>query len=343
MKKKILLLIAGFLLIIILFVGWKIFGPAVSISNGEYFYVRTGETISDVKQHLVEQHYIKGRSWYGLSSNLLKFKIAKAGRYKLKKGMSLFRLIKMLKNGSQSPVNFVITKLRTKEDLARKAGHSFEFDSLAMIQFLNNNDSLENYGLDSNTAMAAAMPYTYTLNWNTSPGKLFQKFNTAYKIFWTKEREQKATALNLKPTEICTIASIVEEETLKPEDKPLIASVYINRLQKNMPLQADPTVKFALRDFALKRILNVHLQKESPYNTYLHTGLPPGPICTPSLATIDAVLNAPQTDYIYFVANSNFDGSSVFTTNLADHQKYAKEYQKALNQRIDSLKKLNGK
>ena len=110
-----------------------------------------------------------------------------------------------------------------------------------------------------------------------------------------------------------------------------------------MPLQADPTVKFALKDFGLKRILNVHLQKDSPYNTYLHTGLPPGPICTPSLASIDAVLNAPQTDYIYFVANSNFDGSSVFTTNLADHQKYAKEYQKALNQRIDSLKKLNGK
>jgi len=189
--------------------------------------------------------------------------------------------------------------------------------------------------------MAIIMPFTYSSKWNSTPEKIFQQFNTAYISFWTKERKTKADSIHLTPVDVIILASIVEEETNNKDDKFNIASTYLNRLKKGMPLQADPTIKFALKDFSLKRILTAHLSFNSPYNTYVHTGLPPGPICTPAPETIDAVLNAPKTDYLYFVASSKFDGSSVFTTNFNDHLKYARLYQDELTRRMDSVKKAN--
>jgi UPF0755 protein len=217
--------------------------------------------------------------------------------------------------------------------LADKIGSAFECDSLQMISFLNNNDSLISYGLDSNTAMSAVMPLTYDVKWNTTPGKLFQQFYTAYKTFWTPERKQKAEKLGLTPIGVSTLASIIDEETNSAIDRPKIASVYLNRISLGMPLQADPTLKFALKNFGLKRLLNEHKEVVSPYNTYSNKGLPPGPICTPQIETIDAVLDSPKTDYLYFVANSDFSGNSIFTTNLTDHMKYARLYQQELNKR----------
>lgn len=247
--------------------------------------------------------------------------------------MSLTNLVRLLKNGQQTPVTFVVTKIRTKEVLADRIGSAFECDSLQMISFLNNNDSLVGYDLDSNTAMSAIMPLTYDIKWNTTPGKLFQQFYTAYKTFWTPERKQKAEKLGLTPIGVSTLASIIDEETNSPIDRPKIASVYLNRIKLGMPLQADPTLKFALKNFGLKRLLNEHKEVVSPYNTYSNKGLPPGPICTPQIATIDAVLDSPKTDYLYFVANSDFSGNSIFTTNLTDHMKYARLYQQELNKR----------
>jgi UPF0755 protein len=202
-----------------------------------------------------------------------------------------------------------------------------------MIRFLNNGDSLKTYALDTNTVMAAAMPLTYEIKWNTTPEKIFQQFYTAYKNFWTAERKQKAEQLHLTPMEVSTLASIIDEETNSSEDRPNIASVYLNRIAKGIPFQADPTVKFALKDFALRRVREKHLQFVSPYNTYMNKGLPPGPICTPSLETIDAVLDSPKTDYLFFVANSDFSGTHVFTANYEDHIKYARLYQQELNKR----------
>ncbi len=343
MKRKIIAGIAGIILFIIGFTAWKFFGPAVSTSSGEFFYIKTGSTFHTVEQDLLNKKYISNSGWFVLASKVLRYNTIKPGRYKLKKQMSLFSLVKMLRSGGQSQVNLVITKLRTKEDFARKAGAMFECDSLQLIGFLTNLDSLGKYGLDSNTVTAAMMPYTYSINWNTTPGKIFQKLFTAYQIFWTPERKKKAEEHQLTPVQVSTLASIVEEETLNKNDKLNIASVYINRIRIGMPLQADPTVKYALRDFGLRRILTGHLKIVSPYNTYLNRGLPPGPICTPGLETIDAVLDSPKTEYLYFVASSNFDGSSVFTTNLADHSKYARAYQKALNMRLDSSKRNNPK
>jgi UPF0755 protein len=341
MKKKIIATIILLFLIAAGFTGWKFFGPATSASGEEFFYIKTGSTYAKVKEELIGKRYIKSGQWFDLASKLLRYKTIKPGRYKIIKGMSLVKLIRMLRAGNQSQMNFVITKIRTREDFARKAGSAFEFDSLQMINFLNNMDSLRNYGLDTNTVTAAMMPYTYTLNWNNTPEEVFQKLYSAFKNFWTAERKVKADSLHLSPIEISTLASIVEEETLKKSDKPIIAGVYLNRIRVGMPLQADPTIKFAMKDFKLKRILGIHLKTVSPYNTYLNRGIPPGPICTPAVETIDAVLGAPSTDYLYFVASSKFDGSSVFTTNLTDHLKYAREYQQELTRRMDSAKRVN--
>ncbi|NOT51155.1 MAG: endolytic transglycosylase MltG [Chitinophagaceae bacterium] len=339
MKKKII----GFIILLLLtaggFVAWKIFGSSVSTPGGEFFYIKTGSTYADVKQELVSKKYIRNSTWFDWTSKILRYKKIKPGRYKITKGMSLWKLVRMFRAGDQSQLNFVITKIRTREDFARKTGSLFEFDSLQMISFLNNIDSLKNYGLDTNTVTAAILPLTYTLNWNSTPEKVFENCFLAYKKFWNKERLTKADSLHLDRIEVTTIASIVEEETLKKTDKPLIASVYLNRIRIGMPLQADPTVKFAMKDFALKRIRGTHLKFESPYNTYLNRGIPPGPICTPSAESIDAVLNAPKTEYIFFVASSKFDGSSVFTTNLSDHSNYARLYQQELTRRMDSSAK----
>jgi UPF0755 protein len=285
----------------------------------------------------VNQRYISSAWWFDKTARLFGFSAdrVKAGRYKINKGMSLFQLVRMLKNGRQTPVNLVITKLRTKEDFARKTGSLFECDSMQMMAFLDNPDSLDRYGLDTNTVMTAILPDTYTYFWNTTPSRIFKKIYENSQLFWNEERSEKAANHGLTPAQAYILASIVEEETNDKNDKPLIASVYLNRLSRGMLLQADPTIKFALRNFTLKRIYQKYLSVESPYNTYRNKGLPPGPICTPSRQTIEAVLDSPGTDYLYFVAKSDLSGKHVFTSNYNDHLKYAKEYQQLLN-KLDS-------
>jgi UPF0755 protein len=317
--------------------------PAVKLADPDkpFLYVHSGETFEELKSDL-EQHYLKGKG-FGIASKILRFKNPRPGRYKLKNRMNFFSLVRMLRNGQQSESKIVIIKERTRQAFAGKFGkgrrYDTEFDSTAMIDFLSNKDTLDNYGLDTNTVMSVVMPYTYDTKWNTTPTRVFRQFYLAYQKFWNEERKTKAGSLNLTPTEVITLASIVEEETNNKEDKYKIASTYINRLKIGMRLQADPTIKYAWKNFALKRITGSYLAINSPYNTYSNAGLPPGPICTPSVETIDAVLDAPNSDYLYFVASDKFDGSSIFTSNLADHQKYAKLYQKELTRRMDSVKK----
>lgn len=342
MKKKIILGSIVLIAAIAGFIGYKLFSAAVTNKQDSYFYISTGEDVSTVKENLVNQKFINGNN-FNLVSKLLKYKKAKPGRYKLKDGMSLFKLIKMLRGGNQVEIKMVINKERTKELFAGKIGKGKKFDvecdSLQMINFLNNNDSIKKYGVDSNTVMSIVMPYTYNLKWNSTPDKIFQQFYKAYQTFWTAERKIKADSLHLSPLQIISLASIVEEETNKKADKYNIASTYLNRIRVGMKLQADPTVKFAMKNFALKRILGVHLKTDSPYNTYMYAGIPPGPICTPTAESIDAVLEAPATDYLFFVASHKFDGTSVFTTNLSDHGKYARLYQQELTRRMDSSSK----
>ena len=332
MKKK---LIFWILLILFLtggYVAWQVFGPTVSEPESKYFYIKTGSVYSDVRQSLIDQKIIGNTFFFDLVSKQLKYpKRVKAGRYQVKKGTSILSLLRMLRSGNQSPVNLVINKLRLKEDMAQKIAANFECDSASVMQVLTDAETLRKYDVDNNTLLSIVIPNTYSIYWNTPAEKIIDKLYTEKVKFWNEERLAKAKTLNLTPGQVYTMASIVEEETNKEDDKGKIASVYMNRIATGMRLQADPTVKFALKNFSLTRILHGHLAYQSPFNTYQNTGLPPGPICTPSVKTIDAVLNAPQTSYIYFVAKPDFKGYSNFASTYQEHLVFAKAYQQALD------------
>lgn len=337
--KKIFLIFLVLVIIIGAYAGWQLIGPTVKQPEEKYFYIKTGSTYASVKDDLINQKIVANPFWFDNLAHYRDYKNnVKAGRYEIKKGMSIYELITMLRNGNQAPVNLVITKIRTIDGFVNRTEDKFEFDSAAMYSYITNPDTLQKYELDTNTVIAAIMPNTYTYFWNTTPDKVFRKLYTEYERFWNDERRSKAKALGFSPVEITTLASIVDEETNYEPERGNIASVYINRINSNMPLQADPTVKFALKDFSLRRIFQKHTKFPSPYNTYVVRGLPPGPICTPQPETIDAVLNAPKTEYLYFVAKSDFSGAHVFTTNYQDHLKYAREFQQALN-RQESIRK----
>ena len=331
--KKTVRIIVLLLLLTSTFVGWRLFGVNTNFTESKKsFYIKTGNSFNDVMEGLTTEDILKNPGTFKMVAKQLGYdQKVKAGKYVIEKGESIYTIIRKLRSGRQTPVRLVINKLRTKEDLAKKIGSNFECDSATFLNLLNNPDSLKKYGLDTNIVMTAIIPNTYNILWNTSARGIFKKLYDAQEIFWNEERRKKATGLNLTPAQAYTLASIVEEETNKDSDKGKIASVYLNRLETGMRLAADPTVKFAMRNFGLKRIYFKHLQFQSPYNTYQNSGLPPGPICTPSSKTIDAVLNAPSTSYLFFVAKPDLNGYSNFASNYTEHMKYAKEYQRALD------------
>lgn len=333
MKKKILVIIIGTLLLLAGIAAWMLLGPAVKVNKQSYLYIKTGASIEDVQNELKKNNFLSSATRFKMAAKLVGYKNIKPGKYKLVDGMSVVSLVRMLNNGKQWPVSFVVTKFRTKEILAKRISAAFECDSADVMNFLNSPDSLKPFDLDTNTVMAAVMPLTYEIKWNTTPGRIFRNFYTSWKAFWTDERKQKAEKHGLTPIEASTVASIVDEETNAASDKPNMASVYLNRKTQGWPLQADPTLKFAIKNFELKRIYDYHKKTVSPYNTYMFKGLPPGPICTPALETIDAVLDSPKTDYMFFVANSDFSGTHIFTSNLDDHNKYARLFQKEQDRR----------
>jgi UPF0755 protein len=324
------------ILVIILIIGavgaYLIWGP--NSSRDKYLYIKTGATYADVIHQLDSGGYIREMNSFKLLAEQANYPAkVKPGKYKISSGMSNYNIVRMLRNGSQEPVKLVINKLRTKQDFVRFVSTQLEADSASMWALLRDTAFLAEYNLDTNTALSAIMPDTYEFYWNTTAEKVFRKIAKKYTKFWNDERTAKAKAKGLSPADVMNMASIVDEETNKLADKPLIASVYLNRIKKGIPLQADPTVKFAIGDFSIKRVTGVHLKYQSPYNTYINRGLPPGLICTPSESGINAVLDAPQTDYIYFCATPALDGSSVFTASYEEHLKNAAAYAAELNRR----------
>lgn len=341
--KKIGLLLFLAILVFGIFAVWRIFGSNTAFDEKKKekaIYIRQGTNFVELQVNLDTNGVVTNTRTFALVAKLLKYpENIKPGRYVIKEGASIYSILKQLKSGNQTPVNLVINKLRTKEDLARKIAANFDSDSLSIIRFLYDADSLKKYNLDTNTVMTAIIPNTYSLLWTTDFPKLFKRLVSEKDKFWTTERKEKAKNLGLTPEQVYSMASIVEEETNMADDKGKIASVYLNRIDLGMPLQADPTVKYAMRDFGLKRIYQKHLSVQSPYNTYINRGLPPGPICTPSQKTIDAVLNAPATNYIYFVAKPDFRGYSNFASTYQEHLQFAKAYQLALD---TLMRKRNG-
>ena len=321
-----------------LFLAWLVFGSNTKFEEDKKnFYIATGSSYQSVVENLDKEGIIKNKKIFLWLASYVEYndKTVKAGKYLIDKNSSVVTVLRMLKNGRQAPVKFVINKIRTAENFAQKLSAAFECDSASVISFLNSNDSLAPLGLNSNTAMTMVIPNTYSFLWNSSANKILKKLFAEQQKFWTPERRAKADGLNLTPEQVYILASIVEEETNLEEDKGKVASVYLNRLETGMKLGADPTVKFAMKDFGLKRIYQKHLAFPSAYNTYQHAGLPPGPICTPSQKTIDAVLNAPTTSYLYFVAKPDLRGGSNFAATYEEHLRFAKAYQQAL----DSLAK----
>jgi UPF0755 protein len=335
-KKRIIQYFLITLLLLGFFFAWKIFGPGTAFPGQKYnLFVRTGMNFREEIKLLHDDAVLGSPSLFEwLAARLDYPENIKAGKYEIKKGMSLVEIIRMLRNGRQTPVNLIIIKFRTKEDFSAYIGRHFECDSASFMKFLENNDSLKGYGLDSNTVMTAVFPDTYTLFWNTTPSRIFKKLYSSYRAYWTPERMEEAINHGLDPAKVYILASIIEEETNKQEDKSNIASVYLNRLEKGMKLAADPTIKYALRHFELKRVYEKYLDVESPYNTYKYAGLPPGPVCTPTRQTLEAVLTAPKTNYLYFVAKPDFSGFSNFSETFEQHLIYAREYQKALDQEM---------
>jgi UPF0755 protein len=330
--KKIILPLFILILAVAGYFGFKLFGAATNFKEDrKYLYIATGKaTKNELLSLLQDSAYINNLQLFEmLGGRMNLWNRLRPGRYEIKNGTSVIALVRKLRNGEQTPVNLTITKLRTKNDLAGLIGRKFETDSIAVMKLIANNDSLIAIGLDTNTIMTAVLPNTYSLLWNTSPKKIIGKLQEQKQKFWTVERKQKAQSLGLTPEEVQVIASIVEEETIRHDEKSTIASVYLNRLKSGMNLGADPTIKFAVGDFTLKRILFSHINAtaSSPYNTYKNKGLPPGPICTPSEITIDAVLNPKQTDYLFFCAKVNGNGYHAFASNETEHFKNAKTYQ----------------
>jgi len=317
------------------FTALKIFGPNTDgFREGDFLYIRTGSTYADVKKTLEEQGFVKDIASFDFLARQAKYpSMVKAGKYRIAPGMSNYHIIRMLRSGRQEPVKLVINKLRTKQDFISFIGKNLEADSSVLRNMLNDNVFLAQFGLDSNTALCAILPDTYEFWWNTDAEKTYRKFAKYFKAFWTEERTQKARVKELTPVEVITLASIVEEETNHNAEKSTIASVYLNRLKKGMKLQADPTARFAWGDFTIKRVTAVITSVASPYNTYYTPGLPPGPICTPSKKSIEAVLNAPETDYLYFCAKEDFSGTHRFAATYTEHLRNASLYQRALNQR----------
>ena len=256
----------------------------------------------------------------------------KPGRYELKDGYTNRELINVLKAGLQSPLKLTFTNVRLRRELADKLSTQIDARSSQIDSLLSSPSYTQSLGFDTTTVISMFIPNTYELYWNTSAENLMKRMKKEYEKFWTPARDAERGKLHLTRVQVSTLASIVEaEQQQHADERPRIAGVYLNRLKRGMKLQADPTVVYANRDFTIKRVLNVHLQKDSPYNTYKYTGLPPGPINLPSIASIDAVLKPESNNYLYFCAKEDFSGYHAFATNVSEHIMNARRYQAALN------------
>lgn len=311
----------------------RLFGPNVS-DKQEYLYIRTGADFKEVYKTIREQGIVKDTTTFMWAAHNMKYvNKVKPGKYRLKAGTNNRNLINMLKAGNQEAVNLSFHNLRLKEQFAGFLAKKLEPDSVSFLRLLDSTKFAEEHGFTTDNIYAVFIPNSYQIYWNTTPEKFFARMYANYEKFWTPERKQKAAALNLNQVQVSILASIVDAEALHDDEMPAIAGLYLNRLNKGMKLQADPTVIFAMNDFTIKRVLNRYLVKDSPYNTYMYTGLPPGPIMMPSVNAINSVLDHKKSGYLYMCAKEDFSGYHNFADNEADHRVNAKKFQQALNDR----------
>jgi UPF0755 protein len=287
----------------------------------------------DFFQILQEKKILKNLKTFKLAKKILQFDKIKQGKYNIAANSNNLTLIRLLKRGQHYPVTFTFNNVRTVEQLIAKTDQKFLFDTSELSHLLNDSIFLASYQLSFETLPAIFIPNTYELWYDISAQDFFEKMYKEYKKFWTKERKAKAAQIPLSLLEVSVLASIVEEENHIASEKPIIAGLYINRLRKGMPLQADPTLKFIWHDFSLYRLYDYHKEIDSPYNTYKYAGLPPGPIRIPDEISIDAVLNYQENNYLYMCAKEDFSGYHYFTASYSQHLQNAEKYRKALNRK----------
>lgn len=297
-------------------------------------YIPTGSTYEAVVDTLVAYQCISGRAMFGTMARMCRYQDnVKSGSYRIVPGMDMVQLVKKLSRGNQDAVTVTIGKHRTVETLCAFLGSKLEVSGDTLLRMMKTDSVAEYYGYTVENFPCMFLCNTYELYWNSTAKRLFDRMERESERFWNDRRMNQCKSLGLTPAEVITLASIVEEETNNNKEKDTIASVYLNRLRKGMLLQADPTLKFSVGDFSLRRLGREQILHESPYNTYRHKGLPPGPICLPSVESIEAVLENLPTGYLYFCAKEDFSGSHRFAATLAQHNANAARFHRALNER----------
>lgn len=335
--KIVLFLIVIFISVgaIIAYIGYKaVFKPNVNnAAVGIYLYIPSNANFDQVLDSLTKNNILISTTSFVKISEIKKLKNnVKSGRYYIEKQYSNNELINILRGGLQTPINVTVPSVRTIEKLCISVSKYFEFSAEDLEQLLSDSNFINSLGYNEQTIISIFIPNTYQMYWNSSPEKFVDRMLQEYNNFWTQERTDKANLLGLNKVEVSTLASIVQSEQMQHSDeRSKIAGLYLNRLKKGMLLQSDPTLVFAIGDFTLTRIYDYHKEIESPYNTYKYAGLPPGPILSPEISSIDAVLNPETHNYIYMCAKDDFSGYHYFSTNLSEHNAYAKKYHDALN------------
>lgn len=311
-----------------------LFTPNILINKQDQFFaIPKKTTFKELQERLMREGIVNDLVSFSFLSRLKDYDTQiKPGMYLLKKDMSNTEAINLLRAGIQTPVKLTFTSARKIEDLSSRLTEGLMIDSLDMAPLLLSDSVARTYGFDSLTFISMFLPNTYEVYWTISPKELLDRMHQEYRSFWSEKQIAKARSIGLSPIEVATLASIVGSETNKMDEAPTIAGVYINRLKRGIPLQADPTLVFAIGDFSIRRILNKDKSYVSPYNTYLNRGLPPGPIKMPSISALEAVLNYEDHRYLYFCAKADFSGYHVFASTLTEHNRNAREFQRALNQ-----------
>lgn len=307
----------------------------VSESQGPYLYIKTGSDFNDVCNTLTARGIVKNINtftWVAEKKNYVHR--IKPGKYRIKDGMNNNQLINLLRSGEQEVVTISFQNLRTLEQLSGTVAKGIEADSSSIISLLKDASFVRGYGFNKYEVMSMFLPNTYEFYWSTSAEQFFKRMAQEYKEFWNESRIQKARSMNLSQSEVTVLASIVQaEQTIRPDERAIVAGLYVNRLKKGMRLESDPTVIFALNDFTVKRVLNADRNIDSPYNTYQHKGLPPGPINIPDISSIDAVLNYKKHEFIFMCAKEDFSGYHYFAKTYREHTVYARRYRNELNRR----------
>ena len=339
MKKKTRRIIISASLVILLLgiagiahIYYYFFAQPFQITETTYIYIDRDDNVDSVYQKIIKTGNPK--QMHGFES-LVKYKgyTPKTGRYAIKPTDNMRYLHRRLSMGYQSPVMLTVGSVRTLDRMARNVARQLMIDSTEVARLMADTAYIRSIGYSKETLPALFIPNTYEVYWNLSAEELMQRMVKENKAFWNDKRMNQAKAIGLTPIEVATLASIVEEETANQNEKPMVAGLYINRLQRGMLLQADPTVKFSLQEFGLKRILYKHLEVDSPYNTYKYTGLPPGPIRVPSYQGLESVLNYTKHNYLYMCAKEDFSGTHNFAVTSAQHAANARRYQQALNRK----------